>query len=89
MKINFEAEYELNRGWIFDEDEDTIGETNFIVSAEWLEKLYNKKYANKYSSLDDFLDVYEPEEEGEFIYQEAIKDGTLKEDLGVVMYDED
>lgn len=90
-----ECEYELNRAWIYDEDEDdTVGETNFVVPANWLIELYNKYFAEKknykgqpeYNSFEDFLDVYEPEVEGEFIYQKAIKDGVLKEDIGVVMY---
>lgn len=85
MKVNFE--HELNRKWIIDkETNEPIGETNFVVPTKWLNELYNKKYANEYNSLDDFTDVYEPETDGELIYQEAIKDGVLVEDLGVVMY---
>jgi hypothetical protein len=84
MKIKFE--YELNREWIYDDEEEPIGETNFVVSAGWLIDLFNKEYADKYNSLDEFLDVYEPETDGEFIYQKAIEDGVLVEDFGVVMY---
>ena len=85
MKIKFE--YELNRKWIVDEETDEpIGEMNFVVPAKWLEELFDKKYANEYNSLDEFTDVYEPETDGEFIYQEAIKDRVLVENLGVVMY---
>ena len=84
MKIN--VEYELNRTWILDEEGESIGETNFVVPGKWLKKLFDKHFADKYDSLDEFLDVYEPETEGEFIYQTAIKDGVLIEDLGVVMY---
>ncbi len=84
MKIK--VEYELNRAWILDEEEEPIGETNFVVPGKWLAKLYSDKYANEYNSLNEFLEVYEPEVDGEFIYQEAIKDGVLIEDLGVVMY---
>ena len=87
MKITFE--HELNRAWILDEDDEPIGETNFVVPTKWLVELYNDKYANDYDSFDEFIDVYEPETEGEFIYQAAIKDGVLIEDLGVVMYDEE
>lgn len=85
MKVNFE--YELNRKWIVNKEiDEPIGETNFVVPVKWLEELFNKKYANEFDSLDEFTDVYEPETDGEFIYQEAIKDGVLVEDLGVVMY---
>lgn len=85
MRIEFE--YELNRAWIIDKDTDEItGETNFVVPAKWLKELYDKRFADKFDSLDEFTEVYEPETDGEFIYQEAIKDGVLVEDLGVVTY---
>ena len=84
MKLEFE--YELNREWVYNDDEEVIGETNFVVPADWLRELYDKKYADTYNSFDDFIDCYEPEVDGEFVYQEAIKDKALKEDLGIVMY---
>lgn len=83
MIINIE--YELNREYIYDEEGEVIGETNFVVPAGWLIELYNKTYANKYNSLEEFLDVYEPETDGEFIYQQAVKDDVIIEDFGVVM----
>lgn len=89
MMMNIE--YELNRAWIYDDEEDTIGETNFVVSAEWFINTFNKlnnekKFTCEYENLEDFLDSYEPETDGELIYQCAIKDGMLKEDLSTVMY---
>lgn len=84
MKIEFICE--LNRAWIIDENKNIIGETNFVVSEDWLVKLFENEYIDIYDSLEEFLDVYEPETDGEFIYQKAIKDGVLKEDLGIVMY---
>jgi hypothetical protein len=91
MSITFEFEYELNREWIYDEGEDIIGETNFVVPTEWLVNTFNKlsnenKFVFMYKDFEDFVDSYEPETDGELIYQEAIKDGVLVEDLGVVMY---
>ena len=86
MKMNVEFEYELNREWICDDDGEAVGETNFVVPADWLAKLYDEKFSEQYGSFDDFMDAYEPEVDGEFIYQAAIKDGVLKEDLGIVMY---
>ena len=86
-----ELEYELNREWIYDDEEDTIGETNFVVSAEWLKETFeslnnDNQLTCRYNDLKDFLDTYEPEIDGELVYQKAIADGVLKEDLGVVMY---
>ena len=94
MSITMEFEHELNRGWIYDEEEDIIGETNFVVPTEWFVNTFNKlnnenKFVCKYEDIEDFEDSYEPETDGELIYQYAIKDGALKEDLGVVMYFED
>ena len=94
MSITMEIEYELNRAWIYDDKEDAIGETKFVVSAEWLVNTFDKlnnerKFVCEYEDIEDFLDSYEPEADGELIYQCAIKDGMLKEDLGVVIYDED
>ena len=90
-----EVEHELNRAWIYDEyDEDeSIGETNFVVPTNWLidtfEKLNNeKKFVCKYEDFEDFEKSYEPETDGELIYQCAIKEGMLKEDLGIVMYED-
>lgn len=83
MKINHKVEYILNRKWIVDDDDEVIGEVNFIVPGEWLENLFNKVFANEYSSLGNFLKVYTPEIDGEFIYQKAVEDGVLIEDLGV------
>lgn len=85
------VEYELNRKWIYDKEEETIGETNFVVSAKWLLEAFDSlnndnKFICKYEDLEDFLDTYELETDGELIYQKAIADGSLKEDLGVVMY---
>lgn len=83
------CEVELNRAWIYDdEDEDAIGETNFVVSEGFAKKVFEEKYADYYSDFEEFMDVYEPEEEGEYIYQRAIAEGELKEDLGKVLYDE-
>ena len=83
-----EIEYELNRAWVYDdEDDDPIGETNFVVPAKWLKDLFEMYYKDEYGDFEMFLDVYEPKTEGKFIYKKAIEDGVLKEDIGVVMYE--
>lgn len=85
-----ECEYELNRGWIYDEEE-IIGETNFVVPTKWLKETFDNlnndnQFICYYDNLNDFLGTYEPETDGELIYQKAIADGVLKEDLGIAMY---
>ena len=82
---------ELNRAWILDEDGEAVGETNFVVTIKWLNTVFERlnntsKFVCKYNDLEDFLEVYEPETDGELMYQEAIKDNALIEDLGIVMY---
>ena len=85
--ITFGLEYELNRGWIYDDENgDAIGEINFVVPGEWLKILFEEHYRKQYDDIEQFLDAYEPETEGEFIYNKAIEDGKLIEDIGVVMY---
>lgn len=84
MKI--ECEYELNRAWVLDNKTgNVIGETNFIVDSKWLKDLYNNEFADKYLNFNDFIETYEPEVDGEFVYQKAIKDNVLEKDLGIVM----
>lgn len=89
MNVNFE--HELNREWIYDKEEEIIGETNFIVPTKWLMETFDKlnnenKFICKYDNFEDFEETYEPETDGELIYQKAIQDKSLVEDLGVVMY---
>ena len=80
-------EYELNRAWIYDEEDDEIiGETNFVVPGKWLKDLYEMYYRDEYGDFDTFLMLYEPKTEGEFIYKKAITDSVLIEDLGGVLY---
>lgn len=63
-------EYTLNRGWIRDEVYgDEVGEKNFTVPGPWLIDTIERHW--KDIKPDDFLDAYEPEVEGEFIYRLA------------------
>ena len=91
MKTTIEFEHELNRKWIYDNEEEIIGETNFVVPTYWLKEVFNelnneKKFVYEYDDFEDFEKLYEPETDGELIYQKAIADNVLVEDLGIVMY---
>lgn len=85
-------EYELNRAWIYAKGSDEpIGEKNFVVTEEFLCDFWGYfrkelEYPQK-CELDDFLTIYEPETDGEFIYRFAKREGKLVEDLGAVYYD--
>ena len=82
-----EFEYELNRAWVYGEDDDEpIGETNFVVNAGFLKGVYDAEFKERYSTFEIFLDAYVPEEDGQRVYELASSSGNLKEDLGIVMY---
>ena len=86
------VEYELNRAWVYARGSDEpIGEKNFVVTKEFLNNFWGffreKLGYPKESTLEEFLDVYEPERDGEFVYQVAKRNGELVEDLGKVYYD--
>ena len=69
-------EYTLNRGWIHDEVYgDEVGEKNFTVPGPWLIDTIERHWKDIW--LDDFLDAYEPEVEGEFIYRLAQRAGVI------------
>ena len=72
MQITFSVEYELTKEVVYDDDIEAIAEYTFVVSAEWLSKLYNehliKIFHYEDHTLDEFLDLYEPEVEGVSIY---------------------
>lgn len=79
MAVQISFEYTLNRGWIFAKGEDEpAGEKNFTVPGPWLIETVEKYFSNY--QFDDFLDVYEPEVEGEFIYRLAKRDGVIVEE---------
>ena len=54
---------------------------HFVVPGVWLREIYDKYYETglnaagevEYNSLDEFLEVYEPETVGEFIYQAVLR----------------
>jgi hypothetical protein len=75
--MRFKFEYELNRAWILDDEGEIIGETNYVVPASWINTIYASTYADQYESINEFLDAYQPEVEGEYIYQMAVRDGVL------------
>lgn len=75
--IYITIEYTLNKKYIYDEDGEVIGEENFTVPFDWLDNLYKEYFKDKYSSFEDFLKCYIPEEDGEFIYNKAVEEDVL------------
>ena len=78
--MEMKANYQLNRAWIFDECgccAVPIGETNFVISAEYLFSILPELFELGAEDFEDFLDCYEPEFHGEMIYQQAVQDGQI------------
>lgn len=91
--IEFEFQLELNRAWIYDdEDEDIVGEKNFVVPAAWLifninEIIPGVDIGNA-DDFDEFLNYYVPEEDGEAIYEAAKRMDKIIEEFDTY-YEED
>lgn len=80
MKFFVNYEIELNREWLYEyDDEDVIGERNFVVLAEYFYKLMEMFGMDNADALD-FLDWYDPETDGELIYEFAVRDGAIIEE---------
>lgn len=75
-------EYELNRKWITDDNDENIAVTSFVVSHKFVKDNY-KNCPNKYDSLEEFLEAYVPEEDGQYLFKLAVNTKNLIEDLGM------
>lgn len=84
-------EFELNFGYVYDDDEEIIGEKNFVVSAEWLfanvGKICKNVALETEQDINDFLNWYDPEDDGRAIFEAALVDGALIENAFVTWYD--
>ena len=56
------------------------GEVNFVVSKDFLTRIYWKHFSMKFASISDFLNSYSPPEDGMLIFEEAQKTGNLIEE---------
>lgn len=76
----FYYEIELNRKYLYDYDEeDAIGERNFVVPAEYYYALM-ADFGMTDAEASDFLDWYDPEVDGQLIYEFALRDGAIVEE---------
>ena len=84
MQITFEVQYELVKEVVYDDDIEVTAEYTFVISAEWLSKLYNEHLIHMFGyedyTLDEFLDMYDPEVEGISIYYLAKGQGKIIEE---------
>jgi len=67
----------LNRAWIYsDSAEDPVGEKNFVITTKYFLSIFPKLFPTE-NDIDRFLCVYEPETDGEKIYQQAVRDEQI------------
>lgn len=85
-KCSSKIEFELNNKWITNDENNIIGEANFVVADKFLIDLYFIYFKDRFTCLKDLIDLYIPEIEGEFIYQVAKITNNLISDLQVNMY---
>nr|DAJ60416.1 MAG TPA: hypothetical protein [Caudoviricetes sp.] len=85
--MTIRKEYELNRKWVTDDIGENVGETNFVITEEFL--LLHWKECPNYNNeenIEDFLETYVPEEDGQYLYDLVKDTGNLIEDIGQVLY---
>ncbi len=84
MQVEFRVEYELTKEVVYDDDIEVVAEYTYIVSAEWLTKLYREHLIYMFDlqevDFDEFLDTYDPEVEGTAIYFLAKQAGEIIEE---------
>lgn len=75
------TELQLNRAWIYEEGiDEPIGEKNFVIPADYFSSIFPVFFLDEHD-MNDFLDVYEPETDGEAIYRKALVDGKIIEEF--------
>ena len=74
-------ELELNHGWMYgiDDDDFPLGEKNFVIPAEYFYSLM-EMFGMDDAEASDFLDWYDPDVDGRFIYEFAVRDGAIVEE---------
>lgn len=80
-KCTIEFQLELNRAWIYsDSADDPVGEKNFVITTKYFLSIFPKLFPLE-NDINRFLDIYEPETDGEKIYQQAVRDGQIIEEF--------
>lgn len=82
-----QKQYELNRNWIIDDTGEVVGETNFVISEAFLLSHWKEcPICGQEENVEDFLEAYVPEDDGQYLYDLAKKSGNLIEDIGKNLY---
>ena len=84
MRVYFEVEYELTKEKIYNDENEVVREYVFVVDAAWLKDLYESHLIKIFGydgfTLDDFLDMYDPDVEGVTMYHIARGQRQIKEE---------
>lgn len=85
MKITFNIEYELTKEVNYHMDTiEPIEEYVFVVPGDWFHDLYNNYIVDRFDyrdvPIEEFLNVYIPDREGEAIYLLAKSQGVIIEE---------
>ncbi len=80
----------LNRRWFYSKvNHQPIGETQFVVSYHYLYRIIPVLFPN-YQQSDEYIQSwilnYHPDTEGALVYDMALKDHEIIEDIGRVYY---
>ena len=78
----FYYEIELNKGWIYEDDNEdykVIGERNFVIPASYYYSLM-EMFGMDDGEASDFLNWYDPDTDGLLIYEFALRDGVVAEE---------
>ena len=79
LAISFNNEIMLCKETINNSYNGVIAEYNFLVPKDTVEEVYEKWFkGNKYESFEEFLDIYDPDFEGDLIYHYCKAQGVVK-----------
>lgn len=71
MPFNIHIEYALVNEVFYNDENEIYKEHGFVVDSEWLEHMWSRHFKNLFQyqySLEEFLNEYDPEYEGQVIY---------------------
>ena len=74
MRVNFHVEYILCNEKLYNNGNEVLAEHCFIVDSEWLSYMWKRYFKSLFQyddTLDEFLDCYDPDYEGQIIYLTA------------------
>lgn len=80
--MTIKCELVLNHGWVYENGitHEPTAERNFVISHDYFVSIFSTLFPDK-NDIDLFLEVYEPESDGEKIYRQALEDGQVLDEF--------